>query len=281
MKIAEALTHGAQKLHNADIMQPEKEAESLLRFVIAKDRAFIIAHPDFDLSDDQFQTFERLIDRRSQHEPFQYITGNQEFFGLEFRVTPEVLIPRPETEILVEAAIKEFANKEGVRFCEVGVGSGCISISILVNLPQAAAVSVDFSPVALEIARSNADRHNVAERIDLLESNVFDSFDETDLDFIVSNPPYVPDDDLATLQREVRDFEPRMALSGGSDGLSVIRRIIDHSPLRLKKGGMLFMEIGWEQAERVCSLFKSDLWKRIDMLPDLQGIPRIVVAELC
>ncbi len=281
MTIAEAVIHGAQKLRSSDIVQPEREAESLLRFVIAKDRAFVVAHPDAILSEDEIQTFERLTDRRSQHEPFQYIVGIQDFFGLEFSVTTSVLIPRPETEILVEAVIKEFQSKEDLRFCEIGVGSGCVSIAILVNLPRTVAVGVDVSAKALEVARANAERHDVSGRIKLYESNLFDGIDETDLDMIVSNPPYVPDPDLPALQQEVRDFEPRIALSGGRDGLAVIRKIIEGSPAKLRAGGMLFVEIGWDQAESVRSLFYSDAWLPVQILPDLQGIPRIVVAKLC
>jgi len=224
--------------------------------------------------------FKAVIRRRSSHEPFRYITGRQEFYGLEFYVTPDVLIPRPETEILVEAAIKQFREQEQFKFLEVGVGSGCISVSILANLPRATALGSDVSYKALVVAGNNAEANRVSDRLELQISNVYESVDDREFDLIVSNPPYVAESDLATLQREVRDFEPRTALSGGPDGLDIVRRIIAGAPKLLKPNGMLMMEVGWDQSERVSKIFDAGGWKSIEMLPDLQGIPRIVVAKM-
>jgi release factor glutamine methyltransferase len=167
--------------------------------------------------------FKAVLRRRAPHEPFQYIAGRQEFFGLEFYVTPDVLIPRPETETLVEAAIKEFQHHDKRKFLEVGVGSGCISVSILANLPNAAALGGDVSYKALVVAGNNADSNGVSGRLELQLSDVYDSIDDRDFDLIVSNPPYVANGDMDSLQREVRDFEPKTALSGG-DGLDIVRR---------------------------------------------------------
>ena len=280
MTVAEGLRDGAKLLQENTIAGPESEAVLLMGHALKRDRAFIYAHPEYRLSAVESILFKAVIRRRALHEPFQYIVGRQEFYGLEFYVTPDVLIPRPETEILVEAAIKEFQDHDDCKFLEVGVGSGCISVSILANLPNATALGGDVSYKALVVAGNNSKNNDVSERLELQLSNVFDSIDDREFDLIVSNPPYVSDADLGSLQREVRDFEPKAALSGGPDGLNIIRRIIEGAPKLLKPKGMLLMEIGWDQSERVESILAKLGWESIDMLPDLQGIPRIVVARM-
>jgi len=278
MTVAEALQTGSEALGNASVASPERESSLLLRHVLQCDAAFLYAHPEHRLNAVQSILFKAVLKRRASHEPFQYISGVQEFYGLEFEVTPEVLIPRPETEILVEAAISEFRDAKEVRFCEIGVGSGCISISILANLPLAAAIGVDVSRTALNVARQNAGKHGVAERLGLLESDVFQTVDTADFDLIVSNPPYVPDTDVETLQHEVRSFEPRSALEGGADGLDIVRRIVEDSPKFLRQKGLLLIEIGWDQSKAVRELLEPEIWDNVQFLPDLQGIPRILKA---
>ncbi len=280
MTVAEGLRDGAKLLQENSIAEPESEAVLLMGHALKRDRAFIYAHPEYRLSAVESILFKAVIRRRSSHEPFQYITGRQEFYGLEFYVTPDVLIPRPETEILVEAAIKQFREQEQFKFLEVGIGSGCISVSILANLPRANALGSDVSYKALVVAGNNAEANRVSDRLELQISNVYESVDDREFDLIVSNPPYVADPDLPALQREVRDFEPKTALSGGPDGLDIVRRIIAGAPKLLKTNGMLMMEIGWDQSERVSKIFDASSWKSIEMLPDLQGIPRIVVAKI-
>ena len=280
MTVAEGLRDGAKLLQENSIAEPDSEAVLLMGHALKRDRAFIYAHPEYRLSAVESILFKAVIRRRSSHEPFQYITGRQEFYGLEFYVTPDVLIPRPETEILIEAAIKQFREQEQFKFLEVGIGSGCISVSILANLPRATALGSDVSYKALVVAGNNAEANRVSDRLELQISNVYESVDDREFDLIASNPPYVADPDLATLQREVRDFEPRTALSGGPDGLDIVRRIIAEAPKLLKPNGMLMMEIGWDQSERVSKIFDAGSWKSIEMLPDLQGIPRIVVAKI-
>jgi len=280
MTVAEGLRDGAKLLQENSIAEPESEAVLLMGHALKRDRAFIYAHPEYRLSAVESILFKAVIRRRSSHEPFQYITGRQEFYGLEFYVTPDVLIPRPETEILVEAAIKQFREQEQFKFLEVGIGSGCISVSILANLPRANALGSDVSYKALVVAGNNAEANRVSDRLELQISNVYESVDDREFDLIVSNPPYVADPDLPRLQREVRDFEPRTALSGGPDGLDIVRRLIAEAPKLLKPNGMLMMEIGWDQSERVSKIFDAGGWKSIEMLPDLQGIPRIVVAKI-
>jgi release factor glutamine methyltransferase len=224
--------------------------------------------------------FKAVIKRRARHEPFQYIVGKQEFFGLEFEVTPDVLIPRPETETLIEDVIQEYEGSAPFRFCEIGVGSGCIVIALLKNLLQATAVGVDVSEAAIGVSTRNAEKNGVADRLELIQGNLFDRIHGASFDLIVSNPPYVPEPDLETLQQEVKNFEPRLALAGGTDGLDIVRSIVADSPQHLNSKGCLFIEVGWDQSERVAALFDMNVWAAVDFLPDLQGIPRIVKAKL-
>jgi release factor glutamine methyltransferase len=252
----------------------------LLRLALKRDAAFVYANPEYRLDAVESIMFKAVVRRRAAREPFQYIAGKQEFYGHEFFVTPDVLIPRPETEIMVEAAISELKHIDAPRFCEIGVGSGCISTAMLKNLPTATASGADISENALKVARTNAAKNEVSDRITFVVSDVFSNIDETGFDLILSNPPYVPSADMATLQDEVRNFEPKTALFGGDDGLDVIRRIISDVPKHLKPNGWLFMEIGWDQSERVSERFNKESWSEVDFLPDLQSIPRIVKARL-
>ncbi len=278
MNISTALSKAAEILKEAGIAEPRKEAASLMAFILDKDAAFVVAHSEDELAANQKMLFDSCVRRRAKREPFQYITRRQEFYGLEFEVTPDVLIPRPETEILVEEAIKLLSNIENPRFCEVGVGSGCISVSILANVPHATAIGVDISPAALKVAQSNAEHHNVAERLTLLESDVFSNVTGK-FDLIASNPPYIPARDIDSLQTEVRDHEPHSALDGGADGLTIIKNLIFRSPVFLTRQGTLLIEIGFDQAAKVRELFDREVWSEPKFLPDLQGISRIVKAD--
>jgi len=271
--IAEVLREASRTLENAGVPEARREAGSLLSFVIGKDRTFLISHSDDEVSDvDQFG---ELVERRAAGEPLQYITGTQDFFGREFRVTPDVLIPRPETELLVEAALEVNAT----LICDVGTGSGSIAVTLLSELDNARAVALDKSPAALEIAKFNANKLAVADRAEFIVSDCFDSLDHREFDLIVSNPPYVSASVLDGLQREVRDHEPLIALSPGPDGLIIIRRLIQESPKFLKHNGHLIMEIGFDQGEAVRSLIDTNVWELLEVRPDLQCIPRIVVLR--
>ena len=278
MTIAEALRDAVQRLAAAGLKEAQKDARLLLSFALGQPKEFLFAHPEYELSEAERSSFDDAVHRRENHEPVQYITGRTEFYGLEFTVSPAVLIPRPETEILVENAVNALRGKTAPRFCEIGVGSGCISVSLLRELPNAAAIAVDLSPDALELARRNAERHNVLDRIDLRLSNVFDSVAEDAFDAVVSNPPYISLDEVAELDSEVRDFEPRMALTDGADGLGVIQRIIEDSYHKLAAGGVLFMEIGHCQSESVRTLLSPEKWFDVRFFTDLQSIPRVLRA---
>jgi release factor glutamine methyltransferase len=278
MRIDEALREAAHRLELAGVADPRREAASLLAFALRKPHAFLIAHQEYHLADDQKRVFEEIVARRENREPFQYITGRQEFWGLEFMVAPGVLIPRPETEVLVEAAIEHLQHQEHPTFVEAGVGSGCISVSILHSLETATAVATDISPAALKIAQKNATRHRVNDRLELRSTDLLDGV-VSKPDLVISNPPYIPDADIPRLQPEVRDFEPREALAGGMDGLHVIRRLVVDASHILGARGVLMMEIGAGQATAVADLFDADEWGSPEFRNDLQAIPRIIIAE--
>ncbi len=283
--IADAILQGAHTLRRAGVTEARREAGSLMAHVLGRDRSFILSHADDHLSQEQVAFFDEYIGRRALGEPVQYITGHQEFFGLDFEVTGDVLIPRPETELLVETALKlSVASNAATVICDVGTGSGCIAVTVLHELPRARAVAIDISQAAIDVAIRNAVRHSVAERISFVVSDCFAALHQRDprqplFDLIVSNPPYVPEPSLAGLQREVRDFEPRVALTAGADGLLIIRRLLFEAGRFLKTGGHLLFEIGFDQSAAVEQLIDRRDWKPLDIHKDLQGIPRTVVLE--
>ena len=279
VSIAKALREAAQALDHAGIADAWREASSLLTHVTSRDRTFLISHAEDLLDDRELRDFAAAISRRAVGEPAQYITGVQDFYGRSFRVTPDVLIPRPETELLVEAALR--VMKENARVCDVGTGSGCIAVTLLCERADAHAVGLDISEAALVVARENASKYGVEKRISLRASDCFSALDRnTDqFDVIVSNPPYVSAKAVPGLQREVRDHEPLVALTPGADGLSVIRRLLLDGPTFLKPKGNLLLEIGFDQAETLTALVDTSVWTLKDILPDLQGIPRIAVLE--
>lgn len=278
--IAEVLKEASRTLEAGGVPEARREAGSLMSFVLGKDRTFLISHAEDPVDDDCFDRLREFVERRAEGEPLQYITGVQDFYGREFSVTPDVLIPRPETELLVEAAL-EVNKATEASICDVGTGSGCIAVTLLCEMPGARAVAVDKSASALEIAKINAAKQSVSDRIAFVLSDCFDALDRSDyqFDLIVSNPPYVSEAALIGLQREVRDHEPLVALSPGPDGLSVIRRLLTDAPAFLKPNGHMLMEIGFDQGEAVRSLVDDSVWSLLEIRPDLQCIPRIVVLR--
>lgn len=279
--VAEVLREAAKMLEAAGVPEARREAGSLLSFILGKDRTFLISHAEDLVDEDSFNRFREFVDRRTAGEPLQYITGVQDFYGREFRVTPDVLIPRPETELLIEAALDIAGNKSASWICDVGTGSGCIAVTLLCEIVSARGVAIDKSPAALEIAKLNALNLSVADRAQFVVSDCFNSLDSRDyqFDLIVSNPPYVAEAAVAGLQREVKDHEPLVALSPGADGLSVIRRLVDEAPAFTRPDGHLIMEIGFDQGEVVTRLVAGSAWSLCEIRPDLQGIPRIVVLQ--
>jgi release factor glutamine methyltransferase len=277
--IQNALTEATDALAGSDLKQARLEAGSLLSHVMNRDRTFILAHPEHVLDPGLLELFQSLVVRRAAGEPLQYLTGHQEFFKLDFEVTPDVLIPRPESEAIVEAALELLPKDQPSRFADVGTGSGCLAISILHELPNAIGFATDISVGALAVARRNAETLRVADRLQLIESDLLSAIPPAEqFDLIVSNPPYVPGDDIDSLQREVK-HEPRSALAGGSDGLDVIRRLLRAAPPRIRVRGHLVFEFGFGQAELLLNLIDHQAWNLIEVRKDLQGIPRVIVLQ--
>ena len=285
LTIADALREAATALRVAGSAEPRREAGSLLSHVLSRDTAFLITHADEALTTEELSAFGDAVARRAAGEPFQYIAGRQEFYGLEFEVNTDVLIPRPETELLVETALELLKGTEAPFVCDVGTGSGCIAVTLLHERRDARGLALDVSPPALAVAARNAARQGVGERLSFLVSDCFDALDAGEhegvrFDLVASNPPYVAEADLEGLQREVREHEPRVALTPGGDGLSVVRRLVAESPRFLKPGGHLLLEIGFDQHERVAALPDAEVWTLLDIHRDLQGIPRTVALKL-
>lgn len=280
--IAETLKLASQQLRAASVQNDVLDAQTLLAEALGKDRTYLIVNFNEHLSEELLVKFQRLIARRSAGEPVQYITGHQQFFGLEFEVTPDVLIPRPETELIVEETIRlvEEGKISAPIILDVGTGSGCIAVTLARELEDAQISACDISETALTVARRNAAKHDLADRVRFLNSDLLSAFPETELaDFILSNPPYVAANELPTLQSEVRDWEPHTALTDHADGLSLYRRLLKESPSRLKPGGYLICELGYTQSEAVSAMADSEVWESPRLLDDLQAIPRTLVLR--
>ena len=260
---------------------PRLNAEVLLMFTLSCDRAYLYAHPERELTVAELDRYEEVLQERMRGMPSQYITGHQEFWGLDLIVTPAVLIPRPETEHIVEAVLalvsKEFPERNP-RILDVGTGSGCIALALASELPPAEIWAIDISPAALEIARANAVRLQLAGHVRFLQSDLLENVPrEQRFDLVVSNPPYVGEGEEDRVQREVRKFEPREAVFAGQDGMDVISRLIPQAQACLVEGGSLLIEIGCTQECGVRSLLLR--WSDVRAVPDLQGIPRVIVAR--
>ncbi len=275
----------AQDLHLAATAQ--RDAELLLLDAVTLTRAALLAHPDREITPDQEAQLRRSIERRLRHEPIQYITGRQEFYGLELHVTPAVLIPRPETEHLVESVLAQLSphlseralTDRALTIADVGTGSGAIAIALAVHLPQAAITALDLSPAALTVASANARVHHVDARIRFLHSDLLAAAhqQESPFDAIVSNPPYVPESDRETLHPQVRDYEPASALFAGATGLDVYQRLIPQAWRALRAGGLLALEMGHGQRDALAAMLSA--WSHVVFLDDLQHIPRVVLAR--
>lgn len=280
MNVAEAISFATESLRTAGTPEPARDAKVLLAHSLGKQKTFLIAYPEFELTDEQQDRFSTVIERRADREPLQHILGRQEFYGRDFRVSPDVLIPRPETEAIAELAVSFLADRPEPRFLDIGTGSGCIAVSVAAELPTARGLATDISPAALAIARENAETHGVADRVSFTEADLFGPAGDAEFDLIVSNPPYVPLEDFRGLEPEVREFEPRSALTDEGDGLAIIRKIISEAPRHLKPGGRLLIEIGFGQSESVAAMIDASVWLKPAFHDDLQGIPRILEATI-
>jgi release factor glutamine methyltransferase len=279
--ISQAIAEGASKLHAAGIQQERRTAGLLLCHAIGIDRAHLLTKSEEQIDDVKYKAYLGLVERRAAGEPVQYLTGHQEFYGLDFFVSPDVLIPRPETELLVEQALK-IVDTQGLKrplIVDVGTGSGCIAITLAVNLLNARLIAIDASDRALIIGLNNAAKHQVIDRIEFLEGDLLKPLVnrglEASVDLIVSNPPYVEEDLKSSIQREVRDWEPHGALFGGVNGIEFYRRLVSECPEYLKSGGHLLFEIGCGQLEAIEGMLAgSPSLKLVEVTNDLQGIPR-------
>ena len=280
MQIREALRRGRDAIARLGSDEAELEAEILLRHALGLDRAHLYQHLSDDIGADRHEAYEGLLTRRLAHEPVPYITGNKEFFGLEFEVTPAALIPRPETETLVEAAIA-FARERDAKpltIVDVGVGAGTIAVPLAVNLPEAHLIATDISAEALDLARRNAERHGVAGRISFVRGDLLLAV-RGPVDIIAANPPYLATAIWENEIPEIKDYEPRFALDGGADGLDAVRRLLGQAPERVAPGGALFCEIGeWQGAaarELAAAAFPAG---RVEVRPDLAGRDRVLAV---
>ena len=284
MTIIETINRAATRLQAHQVDNARWDAELLLCHVLGRDRAWLLAHIQDGIDNQSLRQYEQTIDRRAVREPLQYIIGKQEFWGLPFKVTPDVLIPRPETEFVVEAALKAVSMTLSPVIIDLCTGSACIAISLAKELQNAQVFATDRSEQALAVARENARVNQVAERIQFISGDLFVPITALDLqgkvDVIAANPPYIPAGDLAALQPEVRDFEPEMALIAGPEGTEIGAAIIQQAPLFLKQGGTLIMEMGMGQTAALSTIVKeTENYRTLEIVKDLAGIERVIVAR--
>jgi release factor glutamine methyltransferase len=287
MTIQQAIELGTQRLAADAHLRytARRDAELLMMHTASLSRAQLIAYPERELTPEQSSAFEAAIARRVGHEPVQYITGTQEFFGLPFAVSGAVLIPRPETEHLVEAVLERMPRDRVVTIADIGTGSGAIAVALAANLPLAQVTALDLSSEALRIAEanaaSNAATHGLTGRIRFLLSDRLTALPLSEqnqyFDAIVSNPPYVPVSDADTLHPQVREHEPSLALYAGADGLDLYRLIIPEARQALRPGGLLALEMGYGQRDALAELLSA--WRDVTFVDDLQGVPRIALAR--
>jgi release factor glutamine methyltransferase len=298
--LGEALKSAIQSLAAAQVPSPRMNAELLLMFTLGRDRAYLYGHPERELSENELDRYTEALTARSTGIPAQYITGHQEFWGMDLIVSPAVLIPRPETEHVIQTVLDcvgrlgaarlspgggsampsvPRTKSSPARLCivDVGTGSGCIALALAKELPDAEIHATDISSAALEIAHTNAARHQFEARIHLHETDLLEGLEADTFDFVVSNPPYVGESEEEQVQLEVRKFEPRTAVFAGASGMDIIQRLVPQAWAALKPGGWLVMEISGTIANRVRPLLAD--WQDVQVTSDLQGIPRVAAAQ--
>jgi len=275
--LRESLRAAIVSLAAKSVPSPRLNAEILLMFVLRCDRAYLYAHPERELTADETSRYDQALAQRARGVPAQYITGHQEFWGMDFIVSPDVLIPRPETEHVIENALPLARATRNPRIADVGTGSGCIALALAKELPAAKIHATDISGAALEVARANAAHNQLSHRIQFHEADLLQGFEPNSFDFVISNPPYVGESEQEQVQLEVRKFEPHRAVFAGPTGLEVIDRLISQAQVVLKPGGWVVMEISGTIAESVRGSLTD--WKSVSIAADLQNIPRVVSAR--
>lgn len=278
--LLQTLKHASQTLAAAGCDSSRLDAEVLLAHVLGRDRAWLYAYPEHALSPSQLSAYQLLVSRRARREPVAYLTGHKEFYGLDFAITSDVLVPRPETEHLVQRAIHCGATSSSSPImADVGTGSGVIGVTLAVHLPLAHIIAIDTSQSALAVARSNAVRHSVANRVSLMQGDLLSPL-RGPVDLVVANPPYLSWPELTVASPEVSRWEPRAALDGGSDGLSVIRRLLDMAATRLGRGGALLVEIGAGQGAEVIQLARHHFPQAdVEIASDSAKRDRLLVVQ--
>jgi release factor glutamine methyltransferase len=282
VQLKAAIVSAIARLSAENVRPPRHTAELLLMFILNRDRAYLYTYPEHELTTDESDRYERVLAQRLQGIPTQYITGHQEFWGLDFIVTPAVLIPRPETEHLIETVIELAGLLQGAppthpRIADVGTGSGCIAVALATEFPGSEIHATDISAPALEVAKANAARLGAVSQIQFHQTDLLAGLPEDFFDFIVSNPPYVGTSEHAQLLPEVIKFEPHAALFAGEDGMDVIRRLVPAAWHALHPGGFLVMEIGSTLSGSALDLLAA--WDEPTLRRDLQSLPRVVYAR--
>ena len=282
MQLKQAVDSAYQLFIENDVPSPRLNAELLLLFVLNRERAYLYAHPERELNADEQSRYDEVIQERARGCPTQYITGHQEFWGLDLLVSPAVLIPRPETEHVVETVLELLKEHplEGVgklKFLDVGTGSGCIALALASELPQTEIHACDISDDALEMARTNAARLGLSNKVGFRKSDLLAAYAGKQFDFIISNPPYVGEADADKVQKQVREFEPKIAVFSGREGMEIYRRLIPQAHDALRPGGWFVAEIGYSEEDNVRNLLAG--WADIQVTADLQGIPRVIAAR--
>jgi release factor glutamine methyltransferase len=282
MQLKSAIDWAYDTFVTNDVPSPRLNAELLMMFVMGRERAYLYAHPERELTAEEQGRYEEAIQERARGCPTQYITGHQEFWGLDLLVSPAVLIPRPETEHVVETVLElmksyyhEYAGR--LRLVDVGTGSGSIALALASELPQADMQACDVSDEALEMARVNAARLGLDQRVDFRKSDLLEAYRGETFDFVISNPPYVGELEADSVQRQVREYEPRIAVFSGQEGLDIYRRLIPQAWEVLKPGGWFVAEIGFSAEAKVRQLLAG--WEEVQVTADLKGIPRVIAAR--
>ena len=282
MQLKQAVDAAYELFVANDVPSPRLNAELLLMFVLGREKAYLYAHPERELTAEEQYRYDEVIRERARGCPTQYITGHQEFWGLDLLVSPAVLIPRPETEHVVETVLELAKRYDAeppgkLRLVDVGAGSGCIALALASELPRAEVHGGDISEEALEMARVNAARLGLDQRVRFRKSDLLAAFPRDIFDFVVSNPPYVGDSEADKVQKQVREFEPRIAVFSGEEGMDIYRRLIPQAREALKPGGWFVAEIGFSAEEKVKELLSG--WTNAQVTADLQGIPRVIAAR--
>lgn len=280
MTIKEIIIKYSKKLEEIS-STPRLDVEILLQKVLNVDRLYILLNLERSLNEEEQKLFDKFISERLNNRPIAYIVGNREFMGLDFYVQEGVLIPRPDTEVLVEEIIELGKDKGPINILDIGTGSGAITVSLAKYLDNAKVTSVDISDIALKVAKKNAINNNVDDKIEFIKSDLFTNIDKSiKFDIIVSNPPYIKREVIKTLDKQVKDFEPYNALEGGIDGLDFYRAITTQAKSYLNKGGVLAYEVGHDQSEDVSKLMEQDGYTNIYTRKDLQQIDRVVIGSV-